>query len=182
MAINNSFSFGLDRRQSLKGLAALAASSAVTGIAKAAVSTSFFNRRIHDEAHQKIGELAKNRISSIAFTPSDGWVITTLDGPFFARNIPDECYEKLGEFVRSGHKINCVAFPRSKGNKWVITEKGGQLYLNDQEVYLIKDKQLILISYDLFADIFEFDLDQKTLCRRSLHSEYCRNKASDTQE
>ena len=110
----------IDRRQSLLGLAGLAALSAIPGNANALGSTAFFNRRIHDEAHQKIAELAGNRISNIAFTPSDGWVITTLDGPFFARGIPDECYEKLGEFVRAGHQINCVAFPPTRGNRWVI--------------------------------------------------------------
>lgn len=85
----------------------------------------FFNRRILEEAHQKIAELAPLGITAFAFTPTNGWVIVTQTGAFFARNIPQECFDKLGELIAAGVTINCVAFPPAGGNSWVITGNGG---------------------------------------------------------
>ncbi|MDX5477658.1 MAG: hypothetical protein LPJ98_04305, partial [Cyclobacteriaceae bacterium] len=56
---------------------------------------SFFNRNLANETHNQIGTFSKNGITSLAFTPSAGWVITTKDGKSFARNIPQECHDKI---------------------------------------------------------------------------------------
>lgn len=85
----------------------------------------FFNRRILEEAHQKMAELAPQGITAFAFTPTNGWVIVTQTGTFFARNIPQECFDKLGQLIAAGVTVNCVAFPPAGGNSWVITGNGG---------------------------------------------------------
>ena len=85
----------------------------------------FFNRRILEEAHQKMAELAPLGITAFAFTPTNGWVIVTQTGAFFARNIPQECFDMLGQLIAAGVTINCVAFPPAGGNSWVITGNGG---------------------------------------------------------
>jgi CubicO group peptidase (beta-lactamase class C family) len=85
----------------------------------------YFNRRIPNEAHTQMGQLGHFGITTFAFTPSNGWVMATAEGPYFARNIPDECYTKLGEFVGNGAEIHCIAFPPAGGNRWVIcTDQG----------------------------------------------------------
>lgn len=85
---------------------------------------SFFNRNLANETHNQIGTLSKNGITSLAFTPSAGWVITTKDGKSFARNIPQECHDKINEFLAQGHIIQHVAFPPKGGNSWtIITNK-----------------------------------------------------------
>lgn len=81
---------------------------------------TFFNRNIPDEAHTKMGQIAKYHIQVFAFTPSNGWVIVTADGRLFARNIPEECYQKLNDILKARHKIRCIAFPFPGGNRWVI--------------------------------------------------------------
>ena len=85
----------------------------------------FFNRRIPEEAHQKMAELAPLGITAVAFTPTNGWVIVTQTGAFFARNIPQECFDTLAQLIASGVTINCVAFPPAGGNSWVITGNFG---------------------------------------------------------
>lgn len=90
-----------------------------------AVPFTFFDRRIPDEAHQKVGELAPLGITAFAFTPANGWVIVTQTGAYFARNIPQECFDTLGQLIAAGVTINCVAFPPAGGNSWVITGNGG---------------------------------------------------------
>lgn len=85
---------------------------------------SFFNRNLANETHNQIGTFSKNGITSLAFTPSAGWVITTKDGKSFARNIPQECHDKINEFLAQGHIIQHVAFPPKGGNSWtIITNK-----------------------------------------------------------
>lgn len=85
---------------------------------------SFFNRNLANETHNQIGTFSKNGITSLAFTPSAGWVITTKDGKSFARNIPQECHDKINEFLAQGHIIQHVAFPPKGGNSWtIITDK-----------------------------------------------------------
>lgn len=86
---------------------------------------NYFNRRISEEAHQKMGELGKNGITIFAFTPSNGWVMVTEEGHLFARNIPDECYKQLGVCIKNGARIHCIAFPPAGGNRWIITTNKG---------------------------------------------------------
>ncbi len=111
----------LGRREILIG-----AGAALLGLgAGGGFPSTYFNRRIPDEAHQKMGELAKYGITTFSFTPTGGWVMVTRDGRYFARGIPDECYQKLGEFVKKRAQVHCIAFPAEGGNRWVIaTNKG----------------------------------------------------------
>lgn len=115
----------MDRRRflALTGVAG----AAVGGFAKPALAAGypFFNRRIPDEAHQKMKELAPYRITAFAFTPSNGWVMVTADGRYFARGIPDECFTELKKLIAAGRRIHCVAFPPEGGNRWVITTDKG---------------------------------------------------------
>ncbi|GHJ47286.1 hypothetical protein Cs7R123_46280 [Catellatospora sp. TT07R-123] len=99
--------------------------SSLVGEAAQAAPFNYFDRRIPDEAHLKIAELAPQGISAVAFTPSNGWVVVTQTGTYFARNIPPECFTTLGQLIASGVQINCVAFPPAGGNSWVITGNGG---------------------------------------------------------
>lgn len=81
---------------------------------------TYFNRSLANETHAQIGTFSKNGITSLAFTPDAGWVITTMDGKSFARNIPQECHDKINEFLKQGHIIQHIAFPPKGGNSWVI--------------------------------------------------------------
>ncbi|SEN70884.1 hypothetical protein [Nonomuraea pusilla] len=112
----------MERRHflALTGAAGLATLGGLAAPAQAA-GYRFFNRRIPDEAHKKIGELAPSGITSFSFTPSNGWVVVAQNGRYFARGIPDECFAKLGQMIRSGMRIHCVAFAPEGGNRWVIT-------------------------------------------------------------
>jgi len=85
-----------------------------------ASAATFFNRNIPSEAHTQMGNLAPDGIASFSFTPSNGWVITTLKGRRFARNIPQACYNQLLQYLSSGHRIEAVAFPPQGGATWVI--------------------------------------------------------------
>ena len=82
---------------------------------------AYFNRRMPDEFHTQMGNLSPGKITAVAFTPSNGWVIVNQSGGLFARGIPDECFAKLGEYVQAGHIINSIGFPAEGGNRWVIT-------------------------------------------------------------
>ncbi|MEU0569787.1 serine hydrolase domain-containing protein [Nonomuraea sp. NPDC005983] len=88
-------------------------------------SYPFYNRRVPDEAHAKMNELAPYGITSFAFTPSNGWVIVTQDGRYFGRGLPDACFAELGKLIKSGWRIHCVAFPPEGGDRWVITGDKG---------------------------------------------------------
>jgi CubicO group peptidase (beta-lactamase class C family) len=104
------------------GLASMGAGEQVqAGEQTQAAAFPYFNRRIPDEAHSKMGELAPQGITAFAFTPANGWVIVTQTGASFARNIPAECYTALGQLIAAGTRIHCVAFPPAGGNSWVIT-------------------------------------------------------------
>src|SRR5262245_49620647 len=85
----------------------------------------YFNRRIPDEAHAVMGQLAPQGVTSFSFTPTNGWVMVTQFGGYYARDIPPECFAKLGEMVAAGVRINCIAFPPEGGNQWVITGDTG---------------------------------------------------------
>ncbi|MFI7611455.1 serine hydrolase [Nonomuraea terrae] len=115
----------MDRRRflTLTGAAGLTAVS-VAGPAQAA-GFPYVNRRIPDEAHTKMGELAPYGITAFAFTPSNGWVVVTRDGRYFARGIPDACFAELGRLAGAGRTIHCVAFPPEGGDRWVITTDRG---------------------------------------------------------
>ncbi|MBL4866910.1 MAG: serine hydrolase [Pseudomonadales bacterium] len=112
----------LGRRQFVAGAVA---ASCMLSLPACHRSSYYFNRRIPSEAHEQIGVHAHNGITTFAFTPSNGWVLATDEGPYFARNIPEECYQKLGEFVANGAEINCIAFPPAGGNSWVICTNQG---------------------------------------------------------
>lgn len=102
-----------------------AATNGPAGAGTAAAGTPYFNRRIPDEAHTTIGQFAPQGITSFAFTPSNGWVLTTQTGGYFARGIPQECFDTLVQMVGNGTRIHCVAFPPEGGNRWVITGDKG---------------------------------------------------------
>ncbi|HZN18125.1 MAG TPA: serine hydrolase domain-containing protein [Micromonosporaceae bacterium] len=110
---------------------------AATGATPAAAMWfPYFNRRIPDEAHQVMAQLAPQGITSFSFTPANGWVMVTQMGNYFARNIPEECFAKLGEMVAAGIRIHCIAFPPAGGNSWVITGDTGLFARNiPQECY-----------------------------------------------
>jgi hypothetical protein len=91
------------------------------GVPAWAVTANYFNRRIPDEAHIKMGQLASQGITSFSFTPSNGWVMATELGGYFARGIPDECYTTLGQMLARRTRIHSIAFPPAGGNRWVIT-------------------------------------------------------------
>jgi CubicO group peptidase (beta-lactamase class C family) len=80
----------------------------------------YFNRRMPDEFHTQMGNLSPGKLTAVAFTPSNGWVMVNQSGGYFARGIPDECYAKLGEFIKGGHVINSIGFPAEGGNRWVV--------------------------------------------------------------
>lgn len=81
---------------------------------------AFFNRRMPDEFHTQMGNYSPGKLTAVAFTPSNGWVMVNQAGGYAARGIPDECFSKLGDFVRAGHVINSIGFPAEGGNRWVI--------------------------------------------------------------
>lgn len=76
---------------------------------------NYFSRSLANETHTQIEAFSKNGITSLAFTPNAGWVITTKDGKSFARNIPQECHDKINEFLAQGHIIQHVSFPPKGG-------------------------------------------------------------------
>lgn len=92
----------------------------LTGILGPAYAATYFNRNIPDEAHTQMGKLAPDGLSTFSFTPSNGWVITTLKGRRFARNIPGACYNQLLQYLSDGHRIQVLAFPPQGGNSWLI--------------------------------------------------------------
>lgn len=93
-------------------------------IAQQTFSQTYFNRSLANDIHSQIGTFNKNGITSLAFTPDAGWVITTKDGKSFARNIPQESHDKINELIKQGHIIQHIAFPPKGGNSWVvITDK-----------------------------------------------------------
>ena len=50
--------------------------------------------------------------------------ITPWNPTVFGRNLPKECRNKISEFQKAGHKVLCVAFPPTGGNRWsVITDQ-----------------------------------------------------------
>ncbi|MFG6195654.1 serine hydrolase [Nonomuraea sp. JJY05] len=115
----------MDRRHflTLTGAAGLAA----VDFARPALAASypFADAGVPDELHARMGELAPYGVTTVAFTPSGGWVIVTQDGRYFARGVPDACFAELGKLVKSGAKIHCVAFPPAGGDRWVITSDKG---------------------------------------------------------
>lgn len=116
----------MDRRRFLTLTGATAGLLAVD-LPRSALAASypFANGGVPDELHTKMGELAPYGITSVAFTPSNGWVIVTQDGRYFARGIPDACFAELEKMVEAGAKIHCVAFPPEGGDRWVITSDKG---------------------------------------------------------
>ncbi|MFI6739088.1 hypothetical protein ACIBI9_39715 [Nonomuraea sp. NPDC050451] len=115
----------MDRRHflTLTGAAGLAA----VEFARPALAASypFADAGVPDELHAKLGELAPYGVTTVAFTPSGGWVIVTQDGRYFARGVPDACFAELGKLLKSGAKIHCVAFPPEGGDRWLITSDKG---------------------------------------------------------
>ncbi|KAB8191553.1 hypothetical protein FH608_030350 [Nonomuraea phyllanthi] len=109
----------MDRRGflALTGAAGLA-TLGLAGPAEAA-GWHFYNRRIPEEAHKRMGKMAGSGITSFAFTPSNGWAMVTRNGGYFARNVPDEFFAKLKQLIAAGTRIHCVAF--APGGGWVIT-------------------------------------------------------------
>ncbi|MEU7897511.1 serine hydrolase domain-containing protein [Nonomuraea sp. NPDC049152] len=116
----------MDRRRFLTLTGATAGLLAVD-LPRSALAASypFANGGVPDELHTKMGELAPYGITSVAFTPSNGWVIVTQDGRYFARGVPDACFAELEKMVEAGAKIHCVAFPPEGGDRWVITSDKG---------------------------------------------------------
>ncbi|WP_144069886.1 serine hydrolase domain-containing protein [Nonomuraea indica] len=117
----------MDRRRflTMTGAAGVGLAAAGFGPAARAASYPYFNRRVPDEAHTKMGELAPYGIASVAFTPSGGWVIVTQDGRYFARGVPDAFFAELRAKIGAGWRIHCVAFPPEGGDRWVITGDKG---------------------------------------------------------
>ena len=95
---------------------------AIPGTAQA-TSFPYFNRRIPNDVHTKIGEMAPYGITNVAFTPTGGWVITTQTGGYWAINIPADCYNTVNSYMSQGATIHCVAFTPSGG--FVITTNTG---------------------------------------------------------
>ncbi|MFI7609223.1 hypothetical protein ACIBTV_29490 [Micromonospora sp. NPDC049366] len=104
---------------SLVGMAGVAALPKI-GVSAPNAPFDFFNRRIPDELHALMGRVAHQGITTLAFTPSGGWVLVTQDGDLFSRDIPQECEQKLRQWLGLGYRINCVAFPPAGGNSWAI--------------------------------------------------------------
>ncbi|MFI7635920.1 serine hydrolase domain-containing protein [Nonomuraea sp. NPDC049400] len=90
-----------------------------------AASYPFATGGVPDELKTKMGELAPYGITTVAFTPSGGWVVVTQDGRYFARGVPDACFAELEKMVKAGGKIHCVAFPPEGGDRWAITGDKG---------------------------------------------------------
>ena len=121
----------MDRRRflTLAGGTTVGAGLSASALAApaAAAGARYFNRRVPDEAHTVMGQLAAQGISAFSFTPSNGWVMVTQTGSYQARGIPDECFTALGQAITDGMKVHCVAFPPEGGNRWVITGDSGVL-------------------------------------------------------
>ncbi|MEU4579849.1 serine hydrolase [Nonomuraea sp. ATR24] len=116
----------MDRRRFLTLTGA--AGAAAVGLARpahAAAAYPYFNRRVPDAAHTKMGELARYGIATFAFTPSNGWVMVTRDGRYAAAGVPSECFAELKKLLAAGRKVHCVAFPPEGGNRWLITTDTG---------------------------------------------------------
>jgi Beta-lactamase len=114
--------------------------AAATGNGLAAAdSFPYFNRRIPDDAHTAMGQLAPLGITSFSFTPSNGWVMVagnSQSGSSAGYGIPDECHSRLGQMVANGTQIHCIAFPPAGGNQWVITGDNSWFARNiDNECY-----------------------------------------------
>ena len=95
---------------------------AIPGVAQA-TTFPYFNRRIPNDVHTKIGEMAQYGITNVAFTPTGGWVITTQFGGYWAINIPADCFNTINSYLSQGATIHCVAFTPSGG--FVITTNAG---------------------------------------------------------
>lgn len=108
---------GLARRDLLRAGAALSAAPVLMG---ASSSPFTFNRRLPDELHKKIKELAPHGITAIGVTPGGGWSIAAGARKSFSRNVPDACYQQIRSFSASGRIINCIAFPPGPGDGWLV--------------------------------------------------------------
>lgn len=82
-----------------------------------------FDRGLPSAAHDAIKRLRDKGLSVVSFTPSGGWVVVSGDGQMESSGIPSECRSKLRHYLDQGHRINCVAFPRAGGNRWVIVHE-----------------------------------------------------------
>jgi hypothetical protein len=117
---------GMDRRAFLALSVMIGTGAILAGRAAAAATAyNFFNRRIPNEAHAKMGELAQQGITTFSFTPTNGWVIVTETGAYVAQDIPTACLTKLNELLNAGRRVHCVAFPPTALDGWVITTDGG---------------------------------------------------------
>ena len=88
------------------------------------MATTFFNRRIPDECHEKMKELSAGgtEIAWVAFPPGGGnrWSVVTNTGGYFNRNIPDECHMYMGFFSAVYGSVRIVAFDMD-GSGWSVT-------------------------------------------------------------
>jgi hypothetical protein len=111
----------MNRRQLLSLVGSAGLATLPLGAASASSGQfDFFNRRIPDEVHTLMGQVAHRTITTLAFAPDGGWVLVTQDGGLFSHDIPPECEQKLRQWLRLGYRINCVAFPPAGGNSWAI--------------------------------------------------------------
>ena len=83
------------------------------------------NRRIDNDAHDKMMERNHNGIRCFVFHPDGGWVLITDDGDAFWQGIPRECAETLERFHDEGAQLRWVAFPAEGGNRWSILHDDG---------------------------------------------------------
>ncbi len=88
-----------------------------------AIVAQSFDRGLPSAAHDAIQRLRSKGLSVVSFTPSGGWVVVSGDGQMESAGIPSECRSKLRQYLDQGHRINCVAFPRAGGNRWVIVHE-----------------------------------------------------------
>ncbi|TDX02150.1 serine hydrolase domain-containing protein [Dinghuibacter silviterrae] len=73
---------------------------------------------IPDQLHTLVQEYGPNGIAALAFTPSGGWVIVSMNGDYCASGIPDDCFQQLVQYINNGDLINVMAFTPDGG--WVI--------------------------------------------------------------
>ena len=88
-----------------------------------AIVAQSFDRGLPSAAHDAVQRLRSKGLSVVSFTPSGGWVVVSGDGQMESAGIPNECRSKLRGYLDQGHRINCVAFPRAGGNRWVIVHE-----------------------------------------------------------
>ena len=82
--------------------------------------TLSFSKFIPEDAYQKITAYKKSGIQYFNFTPKGGWILVTNNKQVISKKLPAGCEDKVKELLRQGHHINCIAFPPSNANAFLI--------------------------------------------------------------